>query len=185
MNSHAGFGSGGAPYEVAVREAKSGKLMLKKALLILAYVGYAAGLLLLGTTAKLILPLLALLPVTLWIIVFFTWRYTQVQYEYSFFAGEMTVCRILGDRFRKTLVKVPIALLCAVLPYEEDFTEQIKRFDAQDTIFAASSLSAPSLRVALWKDPDDGRKLALLFEPDDHALKILHYYNAAALTLRK
>lgn len=183
MNSNAGFGSGSAPYEVTVREAKSSRLTLKKALLILAYIGYVAGLLLLGTTTKLILPLLALIPITLWIIVFFTWRYTQVQYEYSFFSGEMTVSRILSDRFRKPLAKVRIAQLSYVLPYEDAYAGQIERFGAENTVFAASSASAPSLYVALWEDPDSKKRYALTFEPDAHALKILRYYNAAALTL--
>ncbi|MBR7151158.1 MAG: hypothetical protein IKD02_02295 [Clostridia bacterium] len=185
MNNNAGFGSSGIPYEEAVREAKSSKLMLKKALLILAYVGYAGGLLLAGSMTKLILPLLALIPITLWIIVFFTWRYTQVQYEYSFFSGELTVNRILGDRFRKTLTKVRIAQLSAVLPYEDAYAEQIERFGAENTVFAASSASAPALYVALWEDPDSKKRCALTFEPDEHAIKILRYYNAAALTLRK
>ena len=66
MNNNAGFGSSGIPYEEAVREAKSGKLMLKKVLLILAYVGYAGGLLLAGSMTKLILPLLALIPIWLY-----------------------------------------------------------------------------------------------------------------------
>ena len=32
---------------------------------------------------------------------------------------------------------------------------------------------------------DDLQSTTLIFEPDEHAIKILRYYNAAALTLRK
>lgn len=185
MNSSAGFGSGGSPYEITVSQAKTTSLKLKKLLLILAYVIYAAGALFLGSATKLLLPLLALIPITLWIIVFFTWRFTQVQYEYSFFSGEMTVSRILGDRFRKTLAKVRISDLTAVLPYEDEFADSINRFGAENAIFAASDAAAPELYAALWKDPDTGKRYFLTFEPDAHALKILRYYNASALTLRK
>lgn len=185
MNSNAGYGSSGIPYEVTVAEAKSKKLALKKLLLLCAYVVYAVGLLLLGSTTKLILPLLALIPITLWIIVFFTWRYTQVQYEYSLFAGEMTVSRILGDRFRKVLVKVRITELASVLPCGEDAADAIARFAAEDTVFAASAENAEGLYVALWKDSESGKKRQLFFEPDERAVKILRYYNAAAMTQRK
>ena len=37
----------------------------------------------------------------------------------------------------------------------------------------------------MWKDEDSGKKILLCFEPDEKCIKILRYYNAPAMTLRK
>ena len=116
MDSNSGFGSSGAPYEYAVAEAKNKALKTKKALFVVAYVLYAAAVFGIGSITKLMLPFMCFIPLSLWIIVWLTWRFTQVEYEYSFFSGELTVNRILGNRTRKTLAKVRIQQLSAVFP---------------------------------------------------------------------
>ena len=180
-----GFSSGGAPFECTVAEKKTPALMMKKMALIVAYVLWAVIFFLVGSATKLFVPLMALIPISLWILIFFTWRYTQVRYEYSFFAGEMTVSRILNERFRKVLLKVRIRDLAAVLPYEDEYVEKAEAFRAEKTVFAASSHDAPNLYVAMWQDEESGKRILLCFEPDEKSVKILRYYNAAAMTLRK
>lgn len=185
MNMDSGYGSGGVPYEFTVAEKKTPLLMLKKTALIVGYVLWAAVLFVVGSATKIFVPFLALVPISLWILVYFTWRYTQVRYEYSFFAGELTVSRILSERFRKVLIKVHIRDIAAILPYEEEYIPKTEAFGAEKTIFAASGYDAPTLYVAMWKDEDNGKKYLLCFEPDEKSVKILRYYNAAAMTLRK
>lgn len=184
MDSANGFFSSGAPYEYTVAEKKSPRLLFKKLTLLALYVLWVAAFLLTGVWIKLIVPLLALIPLSLWILVFFTWRLTQVEYEYSFFAGVLTVSRVLGGRTRKKLCEVPIRQLSDVLPYEDEFLRKIENFSAERTVFAASDEQAPHLYVLLWKDAD-GVRTALFLEPNEKALKILRYYNMSAVTLRK
>ena len=184
MNDNAGFGSAGIPYEYTVSEQKNPTLTFKKISFVALYVLWVAGLLLLGAQIKLILPLLALIPVTLWMLVFFTWRLTQVEYEYSFFAGEVTVCRILGGRSRKILAKVKLRDLCDVYPCcDAANAERIDAFAADRTIFAASSQHTPTLCAAMWKD-ENNTKTLLFFDCNEKAAKILRYYNASATHLR-
>jgi hypothetical protein len=185
MNMDSGFASGGISFEYTVAEKKTPQLMLKKVALIIGYILWALLLFVVGSASKLFVPLMALIPISLWILVYFTWRYTQVRYEYSFFAGDLTVSRILNDRFRKTLVKVHIRNIAAILPYEDEYTPKAEAFGAEKIIFAASGYDAPTLYVAMWKDEDSGKKLLLCFEPDEKCIKILRYYNASAMTLRK
>ncbi len=177
-----GFNSSGSSFECVVAEKKSGKVKAKKAGLIIAYVLYVAACFVVGGMIRLFLPLLALVPISLWVIIFFTWRYTNVQYEYSFLAGDLTVSRVLNDRFRKELVKVHIHDMKSIRPYENVNMDTVLHSDDQVSIFAASAPDADGLWVAIWYDEQKNQKFCLYFEPDDKSLKILRYYNAAAFT---
>ena len=184
MNTDSGFGSNSAPYEYTVAEQKSRALLFKRVTLIAVYVLWAAAWLILGITIGIIAPLLAFIPLTLWILVFFTWRLTQVEYEYSFFAGTLTVSRVLGGRSRRRLIEVSIRDLASVCPCDEENAARIDAYGAAHTVFAASSSESENLYAALWNDDDSGKHV-LYFEPDEKAVKIIRYYNAPALSLHK
>ena len=181
MDSNSGFGSSGAPFEYTVAEAKNKALKTKKTLFIVAYVLYAVVIFGIGSMTKLMLPLMCFIPLSLWIIVWLTWRYTQVEYEYSFFSGELTVNRILGNRTRKAMTKVRINNLATVCKADEAHLSKIEAFEAENTIMAVSEAGAEGVWVALWTDADSGKRMALYFEPNEKAVKILKYYNASAM----
>ncbi len=181
MDSNTGFGANGAPYEYAVAEAKTLSLKLKKIAFIALYVLWGLSLLFVGIITRILVPLLALVPLTTWILVYFTWKYTQVEYEYSFFTGTLTVSRVLGNRTRKVLLKVAIRELAAVFPYVDANVDRANAYSAEYTLFAASSMEAESLYIALWQDETTGKRSMLCFEANEKALKIIRYYNASAL----
>ena len=179
MNSDSGFGSSGAPFEYTVAEANNKALKTKKALFLTGYILYVLVVFAILTSIN---PyLIALVPVTLWMVIWLTWRFTQVEYEYSFFSGELTVNRILGNRTRKNLAKVRIQNFSSVFEATEMNQSKIEAFAAENTIFAASEAKAENLWVALWTDAESGKRQALYFEPNEKAIKILKYYNAAAM----
>lgn len=184
MYQDSGFGSGGVPYEYVVAEQRSPRLVLKKVGLILLYVIWGLGLLILGGVIKLILPLLAFIPITLWMLIYFTWPLTQVAYEYSFFGGELRVSRILGERRRRELVSVKLRELDAVRFCDGGEADALARFSPQKVIFAASSQEAPRLAVAIWKNEREERT-ALYLELDDKALRILRCYNASVVPIKR
>ncbi|MBQ8310192.1 MAG: hypothetical protein IJX80_04160 [Clostridia bacterium] len=181
MNNESGFGANGAPYEYAVAEAKTKRLMLKKLLFIAAYILWGATVLIVGVITKLILPLLCFIPLSIWIIVFLTWRYTQVEYEYSYFSGKLTVSKILGGRTRKKLCEVMLRDLSAVFPYSDANLSRTQAFHAEKTVFAASDAASANLYIALWQDTDSSKHMILFFEPNEKAVKIIKYYNMSAI----
>ena len=181
MDSNSGFGSSGAPFEYTVAEASNKALKTKKILFIVAYVLYAIVIFGIGAITKLLLPFMCFVPFSLWFIVWLTWRFTQVEYEYSFFSGELAVNRILGNRTRKTLTKVRIQRLSAVFPATELNQSKVEAFGVQNTIMAVSEANAEGIWIALWEDAESGKRMALYFEPNEKAIKILKYYNAAAM----
>ena len=179
MDSNSGFGSSGAPFEYTVAEAKNKALKTKKALFLAGY-----GLYVLVVFAVLISInpyLIALVPVTLWMVIWLTWRFTQVEYEYSFFSGALTVSRVLGNRTRKKLIEVRIQKFSAVFQANELNQSKIEAFAPENTIYAVSEATAENIWVALWEDADSGKHQALYFEPNEKAIKILKYYNASAM----
>ncbi len=182
MNSDSGFGSGGSPFEYTVAEAKSKRLTMKKLGLITAYILWALVFFIVGASTRLLVYLIALVPISLWIIIWLTWKHTQVEYEYSFFTGSVTVSRILGNRTRKKLLQVRIQELAAIFPYEDATVSRVEAYGAEDTIFAASSINAQNLYVALWQDAESGKRRMLYFEPNEKAIKILKYYNMSAFS---
>lgn len=181
MNSDSGFGSSGAPFEYTVAEASNKALKTKKTLFVAAYVLYAVAIFGIGSMTKLMLPFMCFIPLSLWIIVWLTWRFTQVEYEYSFFSGTLTVSRILGNRTRKKMTEVRIQNFSAIFPAVEANESKIEAFEAETTIFAASEATAEGLWVALWNDAESGKRMALYFEPNEKAVKILKYYNVSAM----
>ena len=181
MNSDSGFGSSGAPFEYTVAEANNKALKTKKLLFVVGYVLYGAIILGLGAGSKIFLPLMCFIPLSLWIIVWLTWRFTQVEYEYSFFSGALTVSRVLGNRTRKKLLETRIQNFSSVFAANEMNQSKIEAFAAENTIFAASEATAENLWVALWTDAESGKRMALYFEPNEKAIKILKYYNASAM----
>ena len=179
MNSDSGFGSSGAPFEYTIAEANNKALKTKKTLFIAGYVLYVLVVFAILTSIN---PyLIALVPVTLWMVIWLTWRFTQVEYEYSFFSGALTVSRVLGNRTRKKLIEVRIQKFSAVFQANELNQSKIEAFAPENTIYAVSEATAENIWVALWEDADSGKHQALYFEPNEKAIKILKYYNASAM----
>ena len=180
MNSESGFGTSGYPYEYVVTPMMSRKLKMKKLLMIGLYVLWGGGLLIVGSIVKLILPLLAFIPISLWILVYFTWRYTQVAYEYSFFGGVLKVNRLLGEKSRRTIAEIKIRDLDSVSCCR---SEDINTFEADRKIFVASAPDAERLTALVWTD-ENNQKNVLFFEADEKAMRILRYYNSTAVSIK-
>ena len=180
MNNDSGFGTNGVPFEYAVAEAKTKKLKLKKIGLICAYVLWGA-IALIGGASTNVLPILCFIPLTIWIFVFLTWKYTQVEYEYSFFAGKLTVSRVLGNRTRKKMTELTLRDLSSVLPYTERNVAQAESYGAKNSYFAASSVDAKDLYILLWENPESKERSLLCMELNEKAIKIIKYYNMSAM----
>ena len=161
-------------YEYAVAPPKKKKLKL---LLIFGYVLYALILfVLIATVGKLFLPLFALVPITLWVIVFFTWPYTSPEYEYSMTSGELTFSVIYGGRIRKKVFETKIKDMEAIAPLEEPYSRKIDEFGPASVYEGASSHTSPDAYFAIFAN-EDGEKCVYYFEATERALKILRHYN--------
>lgn len=172
--------TGSAPYEYTVARAKDKAIRCRRVLLMIFYTAWCVLWLVGGATVfRLFAPLIALVPISLWVLVFFTWRWTQIEYDYSFFSGELTLCRVLGGRSRFRIAKVALRSVHAVMKPGDEATAVVERFAPERQIRAASSLEAENLWLMLCEDENE-RKLLLWLELDENALRILRHYNANA-----
>ena len=166
-------------YEIISHQKCEGIWIFKRIALILLYIAYVVTLLTAGLVTRIIVPLLAFIPLTTWMLVFFTWRYTDVDYECSMTSGVLTFSKIFGSRSRKTVFEVSIKSISHIAPYVSDSKKRIDRYVPEEIYDARPSTRADRQYFALFEDKK-GKKSLFLFAPDDKMLKILRFYNAAA-----
>ena len=177
-------------YEFAVDQKIEGRWILARAGLIFLYVSYALGLLILGFAVKIIVPLLALIPITLWIIVFVTWRYVAVEYEYSITSGELTFSKIYGNRSRRRQLVIRLRDAVRIAPLDNgEYSKQATDWRPEREYSAISSLSAPDIYYILFefeeKSRKEKRRAIFYFEATARALQICRFYNPSATVLIK
>lgn len=161
-------------YEFVVAQANRGKVKLRRILAVVAYVLFflvcAATLILLN------LPwLVALLPLAEWIVIFFSWRYLAVEYEYSMTSGVMTFSHIYGGRTRKTRLELNIKSCHEIAPLDDDALTRLEGREIAKEYRFISADDASEIYYALFEE--DGEPAVVLFEPTAKALSILRFYN--------
>lgn len=168
-------------YEYAVKPKRSASLVLRRAGLIIFYMifvilwfvfGFATG----------FFPLLAFIPLSLWVLIFLTWRYVCPEYEYSIVSGEITFATVYGGRSRRTALSFRLKDCSLIAPLSE-CDERIERYAPEKVYDMSVSQSSPGAYVALVEV--GGKRTAVLFEATDKALKICRFYNSAATKISK
>ncbi len=169
-------------YEYVVSEKMKGVKTLKRLGLILLYTVFVVAWFVFGFVTHLF-PLLALMPVTLWMLVFFTWRYVQVEYEYSITSGEITLSNIYGGRSKRTLCTFPLKSCATIAPLTEKYDYLIDRFAPEKTV---NCLSGEDSEDAYFMLADIGGKRAVVYvEATEKFLRLCRFYNASATTVSK
>ncbi|MBQ7338158.1 MAG: hypothetical protein IJW40_06860 [Clostridia bacterium] len=163
-------------YEYVVSPAKQPIWRLKRVLAIIGYIAYALIFFIVGVVTQFLVPMMALIPLTTWILIWFTWRYVSVEYEYSFVSGIMTLTKILGGRTRKKVLEVRIKEMHVIAPYDGEYIKQAEAYKPEKTYDFTSSMQSPDLYFALFETAD-ARRGIVYFEATKPALKILRYYN--------
>ena len=168
-------------YEIMAHQKAEGIRIFKRLALILLYTAYVITVFTIGIMTRVIVPLLAFVPVTTWMLIFFTWRYTDIDYECSMTSGMLTFSKIFGSRSRKTVFEISIKSISHIAPYVADSKKRIDRYAPEVIYDARSSEKAERQYFALFENAG-GKKSLFLFEPDDKMLKILKFYNAPAMS---
>jgi len=175
-------------YEFVVSQKIEGKWRLARFGMIALYVGFVLGALLAGISLN-ILPPLALVPVFTWMLVFFTWRYVSVEYEYSITSGEFVFSKIYGSRSRRTVLKLMLRDAVRIAPLEDEQEyAKAKDFAPELTFSAISSPNAPDIYFMLFEYAPKGKekqRAILYFEATQKALQICRFYAPSATVVTK
>ncbi len=168
-------------YEFMVGQKIEGKWRVYRILAILGYIAFPLIFLALAVRVRLLLPVFALVPIFLWMLVFFTWRYTSPEYELATVSNSLRFTIVYGNRTRRPQFEVEFRRMHKIAPYDARGKADVERFAPDKVYCAASSMHVPNLYYAIWEE--DKKHYVLFFETNDRLLKICKYYNGAATVL--
>ena len=161
-----------------VKKKSEGGLRAKKALLIFGYIMFVAlfGALCFGVIFPVKVPMLFMFVIVFTAaIVFFTWRYVQIEYEYIILDGEFRMLEVYGSKSMRTLVSTRVSGMTAIAPYDHAHKAAADAVPPSNRIEAVSSMSAPDIYYAIFRDGDED--FVIFFEAIEKTLKVLRYYN--------
>ena len=164
-------------YEFAIEQKIKGKLLLKAIMLVLLYITYTVVTFSVLVIFR-IIPFGALIPVTLSILVFFTWRYVKIDNRYVVESGVMKLFVKYGSASPKevTSFRIKDALEIAPKGTKADFA--IEKFSPKHVYNALPFETCDGAYYALYKN-SNGENCVLYFKATDEALKILSFYNSS------
>lgn len=164
-------------YEKIIKIPNKGRHLAKKISLAMSYVLFFSIFVLSAlNNLERIIPLLAvgvLLTFTLFAV---TWKYVQIEYEYAFECGALSVAKIYGKRKRKLLVSAEIKEMSMIAPATEENIKKAEKLEIDERIIAVSSDRQENIWLALTGGKDE-KKVLLFFEADERALSILKSTN--------
>lgn len=171
-------------YEYTVEQKPEGKFKLMKFAFMLLYVIYPLILMAVVFIIQLF-QLFALVIVTEWMLVYFTWKYVKPEYEYSVTSGRVTFSVIHGKRSRKEIVNFAIKNCLQIAPAtEREWIERLELYDPEVTYSALSSTSSPDKYYAAF-ETEDGKRAVFYFEATEKMLKLCRNYNSAHTVITK
>lgn len=177
-------------YEYTVKQKNEGKWIARRVGLIFLYAAFVFAWVVMGLTTRILVPLLALIPVTTGMLIFATWRYVSVEYEYSITSGVLTFTKVFGGRSRKKILEVALKDAILIAPLDDERARAAaERYHPEREFHAISSLSSPDVYFILFeyenKKEKEKRRGILYFEATEKALSICRFYNKSATTVRE
>jgi Invasion protein B, involved in pathogenesis len=178
MNENSNFA------EYTVSQKAEGKYLRMRILLLSGYIAFAAVYFWFFVLGPIKIPMLvALLPLFIWIIHFFTWRYADVEHEYTIASGTMTLSNVYGNRSRRTLFETKVKDMSVIAPWNEEAKAKLPN-GITKTIDMLSSQKSPDAYYAIC-NAEGGQKVLILFDAIEKSLKVMKFYNATATTVTK
>lgn len=167
-------------YEKMIKRKADAKLIAIKIALIAAYSLISAlGVLLVIKIAGLSAPLLLVLFTLVALFAFFSWKYTNIEYEYSVIGNEFCLSKIYGKSIRKDIFECELSRAKIIAPYNGEHKEGADRCNPDKRFLAIASKASENVWYVIFEE-ESGRTLLVFFEADDRAIKIMRHANPRA-----
>lgn len=154
--------------EFSVKKKADATILLTRLIMLLAYAGIVIGLFLvmwfMGAIAVLLVSIL-------W---YFTWPFTQIEYEYVISSGDWKFEKSFGSRRRTTVLEKKIKDMEIIAPYDSANRDKCPK-GAKIYDFRASAKQTEDIFFAVFEE--NGQKSVILFQCTNKAQKILKSYN--------
>ena len=149
--------------EYVVAKKAEGKNLLLRILLITLYVLFALFYFLFFTVVLPIVMLIALLPLFVWMLVFFTWRYAALEIEYQIHSGTVSFYHIYGGRSRRKMFEYRIKDLITVAPMDRTHEKEFTRATLTHDFRGAKTPPKPT--ISRTKRPERPARSSLRLRP--------------------
>ena len=161
----------------AVTKKREGKYKLARILMVAGYILVDIVYLFLILVLTKIPMLGAFVPLLTWVLVYFTWCFVSVEYEYTIEGGVMTMREVFGNRYCRTLARERISSMSRIAPYTGDYRKEADRIDGK-RVYGVSSMSSPDVYFAVCGDT------VLFFEAAEKTLRVIRYYNPEVIVTK-
>ena len=164
-------------YEYTVAQVHEGKWRVFKWLMLGGYLAFAGIYFAIACITRFI-PIVAILPLFVWILVYFTYKYVNPEYNYKISEGNIQFFRVFGKK-QKEILKTRIYDAKYIMPLENAL-EEIKEFAPKRTYSALPSMHTTDSYILLYC-AEDGEHRAFMFKATSDALKSLRFYNKSTV----
>ena len=168
-------------YEYVVDKKIEGSFLLRRVLMISLYVVYVLAFFVMGIITRLGVPMLALIPITLWMLIWLTWPYCKIEYEYALFDGNLAFSAIYGGRRRREQFSIRISSAESIAPVGEKYDPLVIDFEPTKVYNGLSSAKDTKDAYFLLFENEDGEGCVFYFEATARMLRILKHYNATTV----
>ncbi len=159
--------------EYAKPVAKKGKNKRLRLLLVLAYIAFAA-IYSIAFTVLIKLPqVIALVPLFIWIAVYFTWGLVSYECAVRVSSGTVSFLKLNGKK-EKTLLSFMAKDAAVIAPYAEEYTAPLKEIGS---ILLDHRADKGTQTAYFAVFPHEGKNCAVIFDAEDKVIHALHYYN--------
>ena len=158
--------------EYAKPVAKRGKNRRMRTLLIFCYILFAASYSAFFASVK-IPQVIAVLPVFIWMLVFFTWGTVSYECCVRVASGKVTLLKLRGKK-QKAIFAFDAKDILYALPYNEAGRERIAKEHLSQTVDLRADASCDGYAAVIKNG--DGTSL-IRFECTTAVAKAMHYYN--------
>ena len=162
--------------EYTVKRLHDKTLKRKKLLLVLLYIAFAAAFCTVFLVLAKMPPVIAALPLFLWILCFFTWKYTNIEYTYVTCKGELYIYRVNGYGKAKEVFRRRISDADIIAPAGGDYAEKENGSFTHVLDFSAS-MGSDNLYFASYGDTK------VYFNVSGVLLGAMKYYSSSNVVL--
>ena len=165
-------------YEKVVKRKNNRSRITAKLLAVLGYVGFDLLWLLAAIRTKYNPAVVALAVISTVFLVIFTWRFFDLEYEYSFVGSELTVSKIYASRLRRQLFCDDLANAVMIAPATDENISRIERFEIEKSVHAISSPNADSIWFCLFEQEKTQIYTCVYLDADERIIKLFRQYNS-------
>lgn len=106
-----------------------------------------------------------------------TFRYVDIEYEYTIISGDLTISYIFGRRSRKEwLAPTSISSMQRIAPYRNEYKAEADSDDIVNRYEAVATKNHPDNYYALF-DNEKGEKCMVMFQATTKVIKLLAFHN--------